>query len=232
MRFALFLLIFLAACSPAIEPTSHHRLPDDLTITGLAAVPGGYAAANDGRMKRGDAFDPSLVHLDATFRPLREDTAASLGLPATHSAQGAASSPEGVWVAWLADDTLRLIRDGQVIRTVRVPFKPNGLAMTPEGLAVSENRGRRVRWIETGRTISLPHQPDQLAWHRGSLWYSWGANGEPGRITELNGRTYKLAEADSIEGFVFEGDRLIVANDGYFHDGKPKQNAVLIYPAP
>jgi hypothetical protein len=108
---------------------------------------------------------------------------------------------------------------------------PNASWISKSTGAVSKARGL------TGTAVDHLYYDNTRAW----LLYSAGNNGADGTVSILDvgqsyiRATYTLTGANAIEGFLLNGDELLVFNDGKYHDQPQQLNQLLRYvlnPAP
>jgi hypothetical protein len=244
------LLLALTACNPAITPESQSVLPRPSVAaedggwpsTGITRMPNGnWIVGHDGRRFDGDkVYATRLVILPPDKSRIVGEIDLKAILPGIESVQGLAWANGGVWIGDLTGKAVHHIVDGQVMTSIPLGFKVNGVASDGQRLYVGAYDDPTIRVIE-GRSIvrsfDLDRTPDQLHFAYRYLFASDGENGQNGRVSAWNPRTGQIVTvfdnldgAQAIEGIFLDGDRMTVISDGGFHrEANPAQSLALTY---
>jgi DNA-binding beta-propeller fold protein YncE len=136
----------------------------------------------------------------------------------------AAPDAEAVWVA------ARTQRGGLVARidatsnqvhrpTVRLPYPPTGLAITPDGrrVWVASAADQAIRGIDTGagrvvKRIALKQVPDQVVYGDGAVWVTSIKGNAVLRIDPATSKVEPVPVGNGPSGIAFGADRVWVAN--------------------
>lgn len=234
---------FLLALRMDPDPQFQAWRPVSFTITGLAICPDGYLlAANEGRQEDTDYFRPEII----SILPGDDNI---LRMPNIEgSVQGLTVTADGsIWFAEQGDNSLRNIDGGREIDRIEINRgTPNGLLWRDDTLIVSYRNDPVLRVLDSdavndaspiSRIETDIADPDQLAAFGDCVAVLEGQNGGAGEmhIYGMDGshmESYELPEITAIEGAVIEGDKLLVAHDGAFHDVIPSDNMIASYNLP
>jgi hypothetical protein len=221
--------------------------------TGLGRFSDGqFVIGNHGRDGGSDPTPiPSIMCFAlGSTTPVWETTCASIGVASSASVQGVVVLPDDtVWAcAAGTGDMIHLARDGSLIE-VKSGFSSvaNGITYDPAypgHLVVGLSNSAVVSWIRlsdmaTVKTVTLTSTPDQLAFDavRGCLWFTYGTDGVSGNVSAFSLKNnalignYVSTSADCIEGLVWAGSTVYIANDAYFHSGASGLNQILTFTA-
>lgn len=229
------------------------------TCTGLCRLPDGtWFVGNHGKALPANAtFTPSLVHLSSDFTTLLADIPLAALYSGIGSVQGVTydSSDGTLWFADLANKKIRHITTAGVPITgdeITLTYTPNGCCYVDDRDSLwinTEENDPLPDVVElwscaTGTRTSTQNlgitNHDQLTYNAATktVLLSAGANGTAGSIRIFDASTTTLrqittftlsSDADAIEGIHWQGNKLFIVNDGYFHTGSPALNRALEY---
>jgi YVTN family beta-propeller protein len=194
----------------------------------------------------GLAFASGSLWLASTTR--RQVARVELGAGAIPIAVGAspiaiAAAPDAddVWVAARTQSGGGLVAridalTNQVHPTVRLPYPPSGLAITPDGrtIWVATPADKAIRRIDTGagrravKRIELPQVPDQAAYGDDAVWVTSSTGNAVLRINAATSKARTIPVGNGPSGIAFGPDRIWVANsqDGTVSAIDPQTNQV------
>jgi YVTN family beta-propeller protein len=177
----------------------------------------------------GLAFASGSLWLASATR--RQVARVELGADATPIPVGAspiaiAAAPDAddVWVAARTQSGGGLVAridalTNQVHPTVRLPYPPSGLAITPDGrtIWVATPADKAIRRIDTGagrvvKGIELPQVPDQAAYGDGAVWVTSSTGNAVLRINAATSKARTIPVGNGPSGIAFGPDRVWVAN--------------------
>lgn len=233
-----------------------HMLPSVLdenafTCTGLSYDPvndsfwvGNYGAASIDDSEK----YPSIIELNSkTFEVKR-----IVGLPfldvANANIQGVAYDRDTDSI-WFTDSSqiYNINKTGELLSEFSVdPYTdsvPNGIACGEDSsLWVLFYKNYLIHYTKDGEVIDVVKcnykDQDQITCNNnGEIWISAGADysGDKNYVIQLDPSTgkivagYKVMESYAIEGIAFIDGKLMVINDGLYHDAKIKNNFICVY---
>ena len=220
---------------PDAEPTAN-RVQETVPAAGSGPV---------GQGGPGLAFASGSLWLANTAQ--RQVARVELGAGATLIPVGAspiaiaaARDADDVWVAARTQSGGGLVAridalTNQVHPTVRLPYPPSGLAITPDGRSVwvATPADKAIRRIGTGagrvvKRIELPQPPDQVAYGDDAVWVTSSTGNAVLRINAATSKVEPVPVGNGPGGIAFGADRVWVANsqDGTVSAIDPQTNQV------
>ena len=140
-------------------------------------------------------------------------------------ALAAAPDADAVWVAARTPSGRGLVAridatSNQVHRpTVRLPYPPTGLAITPDGrrVWVASAADKAIRGIDPGagrvvKRIELPQAPDQVVYGDGAVWVTSTKGNAVLQIDPATPKVEPVPVGNGPGGIAFGADRVWVAN--------------------
>jgi hypothetical protein len=253
-----YITIILALTLPVAAQTtltmdSAINLPDatngpageGFTCTGLTtSSAGGFWIMNYGSEDEADVtISSNIVRTATTFAAnLQEISLAAFG---SGSMQGVTrdTTDNTLWIASNGSQLRQYNESGTLLSGAITISGANGICYDAANDIIYSVTGSGVFATYSPNTQTLIATltscpgtgPDHLTMVNGKVWCSAGANGSNGTIWEYDPNTtawthiYTLTGATSIEGIDVIGNTLYVANDGYYHNGTPKKNRILLY---
>lgn len=208
-----------------------------------------YWFGNYGKLlKDSPKFNPSLVEISSDLKTVIKQ----IPIKGNVDIQGIAydKASDSLWFS-NGNEIINISKEGSVIDKFTLgKYQKN----KPNGVAYDENTDSIWILCTTGYLLNYDKEGNLLSVHPcgfigqdhitmdsyGNIWISAGIDyfGEQNYILRYDTVSdkciyyYQLLSAYAIEGIYFQGEKLLVVNDGYYHEAQIRKNYIGIYSCP